>query len=402
MSIASLEGRRPVVCIEIATEIRVRRVGRFLLHRQKVDEPSRHGKAVGQLLPRSTRRYCPRMKASVFHECGGPEVLRVEQLPDPSPGPGEVRVRVHAAALNHLDCWVRRGLPMEMHFPHIGGSDIAGVVDQIGEGADEAWSGQRVVVDPSLHYGWYDRMAAGSQGAEDPTFGVIGEHSRGGLAEYVVVPAANVVALPEAVDFGTAAAASLVTVTAWHALHGRAQLRSGESVLVTGASGGVATMAVQLAAHAGARVYAVTSGEKNVERVRDLGAEIVYDRLGDDWSKALWKDTGRRGVDVVLDSVGEVIWSSCIRALAPYGRLVTYGGTTGPLGKTNIPLVFWKQLSILGSTMGTPQEFRDAMALVFAGTVAPVIQEELSLEEVRRGHEMLEAGEVFGKLVVRP
>ena len=346
------------------------------------------------------------MKAAVFYECGGAEVLQVTELPDPEPGPGEVRVRVHAAALNHLDVWVRRGLPMELDFPHIGGSDIAGIVDQIGVGVDSAWEGSRVVVDPSLAYDWYDRGAAGASEEDStdagPVFQVIGEHVHGGMAEYVIVPAANLLALPDHVEYETAAAASLVTVTAWHALSGRARLQNGESVLITGASGGVATMAVQLAAHMGARVYAVTSGPENVARVEALGADVVYDRLDGDWAKSVWRETGGRGVNVVLDSVGEALWPKCLRALAPYGRLVTYGATGGANGKTNIPLVFWRQLTIMGSTMGSPSEFREAMALVFEGKVAPVIQEVLPLEDVSRGHEMLEDGSVFGKLVLQP
>ena len=347
------------------------------------------------------------MKAAVFFECGGPEVLQITEVPDPEPGPGEVRVRVHASALNHLDVWVRRGLPMEMDFPHIGGSDIAGVVDMTGAGVDPALRGVRVVVDPSLSYDWYDRAAApggtdADGAAGDPIFQVIGEHVNGGMAEFVVVPAANVLALPDHVEFEAAAAASLVTVTAWHALSGRARLQDGESVLITGASGGVATTAVQLAVHMGARVFAVTSGAESVARVKELGADVVYDRQDDDWGRSLWRDTEGRGVQVVVDSVGEAIWPKCLRALAPYGRLVSYGGTSGPTGKTNIPLVFWRQLTIMGSTMGSPSEFREAMMLVFEGRVTPVIQEVLPLEDLRRGHEMLEGGGVFGKLVIRP
>jgi len=173
-------------------------------------------------------------------------------------------------------------------------------------------------------------------------------------------------------------------------------------VLITGASGGVATTAVQLAVHMGARVFAVTSGAESVARVKELGADVVYDRQDDDWGRSLWRDTEGRGVQVVVDSVGEAIWPKCLRALAPYGRLVSYGGTSGPTGKTNIPLVFWRQLTIMGSTMGSPSEFREAMMLVFEGRVTPVIQEVLPLEDLRRGHEMLEGGGVFGKLVIRP
>ncbi len=173
-------------------------------------------------------------------------------------------------------------------------------------------------------------------------------------------------------------------------------------MLVTGASGGVATAGVQIARRLGAEVYAVTSGAENVTRVRDLGAHVAYDRTAGDWSRALWADTDKEGVDVVLDSVGEASWEACVRALAVGGRLVTYGATTGSRGEQDIRRVFWKQLSVLGTTMGSPTEFREVMALVFEGALRPVIAEVLTLDETRRGHELLEAGGVFGKLVIKP
>jgi len=323
-------------------------------------------------------------------------VIEFGELDAPIPGPGEVRVQVRASALNHLDLWVRRGLPEEIPLPHVGGSDIAGVVESLGAGVEGVQVGARVVVDPAVHYEWYDDPMA------SPPFRMLGEHRWGGFAELVVVPEANLLLLPDETTFETAAAASLVFVTAWHALVGRARLRAGERVLITGGSGGVSTAALQVAKHLGAEVYVVTSGRENSDRVRSLGADHVFDRLEGEFGKALWKMTGRQGVDVVLDSVGEVLWPDLVRALAPYGRLVTYGATTGPTGKTSIPHVFWRQLSILGSTMGTPQEFREVMRLVFSGHLAPVIQEVLPLCDVRRGHELLEAKSVFGKLVVVP
>ena len=341
------------------------------------------------------------MRAAVFHEHGGPGVLRVEDLPVPEPGPGEVRIRVRAAALNHLDLWVRRGLPIELTMPHVGGSDMAGEVDAVGPGAEDVTVGTRVVVDPSLGYDWYDGSPSGPD-LPSAHLRLLGEHVRGGLAEYAVVPAANLVQVPDDVEWEVAAAAGLVSVTAWHALMARACLRAGESVLITGGSGGVSTMAVQIARLAGARVHAVTSGRDNVARVEELGAHVVYDRHETDWGRAVWKDTGRRGVDVVLDSVGADIWPTCVRALAPMGRLVTYGATTGPAGEADIRVLFWKQLSILGSTMGTPAEFRRVMRLVFEGRIRPVIDEVLPLDEIRRAHERLEGGDVFGKLVVIP
>ncbi len=342
------------------------------------------------------------MRAAIFDEHGGPGVLRVEEVETPEPGQGEVRVEVRAASLNHLDLWVRRGLPIETTMPHIGGSDIAGVVDAVGPGAGGVGVGTRVVVDPSLDYDWYDGTNRGPA-FQERELRLLGEHTQGGFAEYAVVPAENLVEVPEGVEFETAAAAGLVFVTAWHALLGRGGLRPGERVLVTGASGGVSTAAVQIARLAGAEVYAVTSGPENVERVGDLGAQRVYDRLDDPgWPKSLWSDTGKRGVDLVLDSVGGDLFGSLVRSLAVGGRLVIYGATTGPSVESDLRLVFWRQLSILGSTMGSPAEYREVMAEVFAGRLRPVIHSVLPLDRIRKAHELLEQGEVFGKIVIRP
>jgi NADPH:quinone reductase-like Zn-dependent oxidoreductase len=341
------------------------------------------------------------MRAALFSEHGGPEVVRVDEVPDPEPGPGEVRVAVRASAMNHLDLWARRGLPVEIPLPHIGGSDIAGVVDAVGPGVEGVSAGTPVVVDPSLAY---ERTMAGRWrgGGGGERFRLIGEHVDGGFAEFVVVPAANLMPMPDGFSFEEAAAAPLVFVTAWRGLVVRGRLRAGERVLVTGGSGGVATAAIQIARRAGAHVYAVTSGAASAERARSLGAHVVYDRLEVDYSREVWRDTGKEGVDLVLDSVGEALWTSNLRTLAQGGRLVTYGATTGAAGDTNIRLVFWKQLSILGSTMGTPAEFREVMDLVFRGELHPVVDRVLPLAEARKAHELLEAGDVFGKLVLVP
>ena len=341
------------------------------------------------------------MRAAVFSEFGGPEVVTVRKVPIPQPGPSEVRIKVEAASMNHLDLWVRRGLPIEITMPHIGGSDVAGVVDACGPGVEGVPVGSRVVVDPSLDYAWYENQSRGPS-FEDPRFRILGEHTQGGFAEYTVVPAANLVEIPEGFPFTTAAAAGLVSVTAWRGLMTRAGLRAGESVLITGASGGVGTVAVQIAKLAGAQVYAVTSGSKNVKRVKELGADVVYDRTKEDFARAIWRDTDKRGVDVALDAVGEAAWQQCLKALAIRGRLVSYGATTGARGITEIRVLFWKQLDIMGTTMGTPEEFRKVMSLVYSGAVAPVVHEVVPLAEVRRAHEMLEGGEVFGKLVIKP
>ncbi|HSG06950.1 MAG TPA: zinc-binding dehydrogenase [Longimicrobiales bacterium] len=342
------------------------------------------------------------MKAAVFSEFGGPEVVQVRDVPVPEPGPGEVRLKVAAASMNHLDLWIRRGLPIETPMPHIGGSDIAGTVDALGEGVVGVPAGVRVVVDPSLDYDWYERQDQGPSFPYRP-LRLLGEHTQGGFAEYAVVPAANLLEVPERFAMEDAAAAGLVFVTAWRGLITRAAVQPGERVLITGASGGVSTAAIQIAKLAGAKVYAVTSGAANVELVRALGADVVYDRTRvEDFSREIWRDTDKHGVHVAFDAVGEVLWPQCLKALGPRGRLVTYGATTGARGSTEIRVVFWKQLSILGSTMGTPEEFRRVMRLVFQGKLSPVIHEVLPLAEAGRAHEMLEAGRVFGKLVLKP
>jgi NADPH:quinone reductase-like Zn-dependent oxidoreductase len=339
------------------------------------------------------------MTAALFRENGPPDVLQIERVPVPEPGPGSVRLRVEAAALNHLDLWVRRGLPIETTMPHIGGSDVAGRIDAVGPGVavDEA---ARYVVDPSLGCGTCEWCRRG----DTPlciTYRILGEHTDGGFAEFVVVPAANLYAVPDALPLEQAAAAPIATLTAWRALVTRARLQAGESVLVTGASGGVATAAIQIARYLGARVYAVTSAD-SVERVRGLGADVVYDRDSTDFSRALWHDTDRRGVDVVLDSVGAAFFESSVRSLARGGRMVVYGATTGHAATLDLRVVFWKQIEILGSTMATPSEFRAAMDLVVEGRIQPVVDSVLPLERVREAHERLEAGQVFGKIVLVP
>lgn len=339
------------------------------------------------------------MKAAIFETTGGPDVIRIADVPDPDPGPGEVRVRVVASALNHLDLWVRRGLPIDSPMPHIGGSDVTGIVDLVGSSVDSDWLGARVVVNPTMSCGRCDVCTAGEQPlcAE---MRILGEHTQGGFAELVIVPAANLLRVPDEVPLERMAATPLVFATAWRALVSRARLQPRESILITGASGGVATAAIQIARFLGARVLALTS-TPHVQAVHDLGAHTVYDRLQSSFSKDVWRDTGKRGVDVVLDSVGQAIWHDCIRCLARGGRLITYGATTGHDANTDLRHIFYKQLSILGSTMSSTEEFRAVMDLLMRGTLKPVIARTLPLAQLRDAHELLESGSVFGKVVVR-
>lgn len=342
------------------------------------------------------------MYAAFFRRHGGPEVMETGEAPEPAVAAGTVVVGVRAVALNHLDLWVRRGIPgLDLELPHIGGSDVSGVIEEVGPGV-EGWSiGDRVALNPSLWCGECEWCAKG----EHPLcvrFGILGEHVAGGTAERLRITAQNLYRLPDDLDFRAAAAAPLVFQTAWRALKNRGRLKEGETVLITGASGGVSTAAVQIARHLGARVYAVTSGAENAERIRGLGAEFVFDRLEGDFAVAIKERTEGRGVDLVLDSVGEATWGQCLRSLARLGRLVTYGATTGPKGEIEIRHTFWKQVQVSGSTMASRAEFETVMDLVASGDLKPVVGEVLPLSEIRQAHEWLEAGLVFGKLVLEP
>jgi NADPH:quinone reductase-like Zn-dependent oxidoreductase len=339
------------------------------------------------------------MIAAVFHEFGGPDQVRIEEVPTPRPGPGEVRIAVRAAALNHLDLWARRGLP-DVPLPHIGGSDIAGVIDEVGEGVSSPAVGDPVVVDPTLSCG----MCGACTSGEEPLcarFCIIGEHCNGGFAAYVVVPAANTYVVPRDQDLTVAAAAPLPFLTAWRGLISRGRLVAGETVLVTGASGGVAIAAIAIARLCGAHVLAITSTE-HVEQVHALGVDDVFDRRDPDHRRQLWQRTSKRGVDLVFDSVGAVTWHDNLRALARGGRLVTYGATTGHAAQTDIRYVFWRQIEIIGTTMSNRTEFRTVMDLVFGGRLQPVIDVTWPLSQAREAHERLERGEHFGKIVLVP
>jgi len=342
------------------------------------------------------------MKAAFIREHGEPDVLEVGEIPEPEAGPGDVVVEVKASALNHLDLWVRRGLPgLDLDFPHAGGADVAGVVDEVGRDVSRWEPGDRVVVNPGLWCGECEWCVRGEHSLCE-SYAILGEHVSGGLAERVAVPARNLYRVPEEYPLKKAAAVPLVFQTAWRGLVSRAGLGAGESVLVTGASGGVSTAAVQIAKLVGAEVYAVTSGPENVRLVGELGADHVIDRLEEDFSEVVWKATEKRGVDVVLDSVGQAVFDDSVRALAKNGRLVTYGATTGPGADLDIRRTFWKQLRVIGTTMASRSEFERVMDLVFAGKLGPVIDEVWPLDRVREAHQRLERGEQFGKILLTP
>lgn len=343
------------------------------------------------------------MKALVFFEHGGLDRLRVAEVPRPEPGPGQVLLEVKASALNHLDIWVRRGWPgLKLDMPHILGADGAGLVAALGEGVSSIELGTRCAVDPGVSR-YPDDYTRRGLDSVSPDYYIIGEHAPGFHAEYAVVPAANLLPLPEHVDFATAAAASLVFLTAWRMLIHRARIQAGESVLVLGAGGGVNTAAIQIAKFAGCTVFATTSSQDKVLKARQLGADEVVNYQDDpEWPKSIYKLSNKRGVDVVVDNVGQATWTDSLRAVARGGRILTVGNTSGPVAQTDIRFIFGKQISIIGSTMGSHQDYRDVMALVFNGTFRPVIDRAMPLVHGVEAMKILEGGEQFGKVVLEP
>lgn len=342
------------------------------------------------------------MKAVLLSRHGGNEVLSVGTLPDPAPGPGEVLVKLSAAALNRLDLFVRNGIPgVPVPFPHVPGADGCGVVEALGPGVAGLAAGERVVLQPGLSCGVCEFCRDGETSL-CVGYEILGEHRAGTLAERVVVPARNVWKAPARLSDEEAAAFPLAAMTAWRMLVTRAALRPGESVLIHGIGGGVSAYALQVARLAGASLVIATSGsEEKLERSRALGADVVLDYRAVDVGKKVRELTGKRGVDVVIDSVGAATWRASLTAAAKKGRIVTCGATSGPNPEEEIRVIFWKQLSILGSTMGTDGEFRALLAAVEKGLVEPVVDAVFPLEEVRAAYERLESGAGFGKVVVR-
>ena len=341
------------------------------------------------------------MKAVYYDEHGDTDVIEHGDLPDPEVGRDECLVDIRAGGLNHLDVWTRRGMPSPGEFPHIPGSDGAGVVSAVGEDVDRFEAGDRVAVAPGTSCGSCEFCRDGDY-SHCANFQLIGEHTRGVHSEQAAVPEDNLVGVPDHVDFVRAAAAPLVFQTAWRMMTTRAEVGQGEKVLVHGASGGVGHAAVQIADNAGAEVWATASSEAKLELAADCGADHLINYDEDDFVDELRSDTGGRGADVVVDHVGAATWQDSISACAKGGRLVTCGATSGPKPETDISQIFWKQLDILGSTMGTPGEMDDVLSLVWDGTLTPYIREVLPMSETPRAHEMLQDREGFGSVVVVP
>ncbi|MDY6764815.1 MAG: zinc-binding dehydrogenase [Halobacteria archaeon] len=342
------------------------------------------------------------MKAVQFTEHGGTDVIEYDDFPDPEPERDEVLVDIKAGALNHLDLWTRRGLPgLNLDMPHVPGSDGAGVVLEVGEGVTRFEEGDHVALSAGLYCGECEFCRHGEE-SMCVRYRIIGEHTRGIHSELASIPEENLVKVPKHVDWEIAGSAPLVFQTAWRMLINRGGLEAGEKALVLGASGGVGHAAVQIADYAGAEVYATASTEEKLEYARELGADHAINYEEENFASRVRELTGKRGVDMVVDHIGEATWQDSLKSLAKGGRLVTCGATTGANPETDVRRIFWNQLKVIGSTMATPGQVDDVLELVWDGTLEPTIREVLPMSETGRGHDLLESREGFGKVVLVP
>lgn len=340
------------------------------------------------------------MKAVLFHQHGGPDVLEYTDFATPEPKPGEVLVRLQAAALNRMDVMVRNGWPgLKLEMPHINGADGAGEVAAVGEGANQFEIGDRVVINSNLGCGNCEYCLAGKDNM-CRNWHLLGETVRGSYAEYVCVPARQLYKLPDHFDYHAAAAAALVYLTAWHSLVKRGNLQKDETVLIVGAGGGVNTASVQIANYIGAQVVVVGSDAQKLERAKSIGADILIDRSKEaDWAKSVFLATDKRGVDVVVDNVGTTFMQS-LRSLRKGGRLLTVGNSGAPKFEIDNRYMFAKHLSIIGSTMGTLQDFKEVMDLIVAGTLQPILDKTYPLQDAAFAQERLWKNENFGKITL--
>lgn len=330
-----------------------------------------------------------------------PQVEFVEDWPGPAdPGPGEIRVRAVASALNHMDLWTGMGIPgVDIQYPHIGGVDGCGVVDAVGQDVDPAWTGRTVVHNAAVELHRPPAPGAPSDANQAPEYELIGEHSHGTHREYWCVPAVNAVDVGDAEPFG-AAAIGLTALTAWSMMLTKGNLRPGQAVMITGIGGGVATAALAIARWRGCRIAVSSRSEAKLERARALGADLCVLDDGSDWSREVRKWTGKRGVDMVVDTIGGHVLRPALRSLARGGAFVTAGTTASPKAEIELNRVFWNQLRVLGSTMGSNDEFREVMALYTRGDLIPEIDGVLPASRAREAWERLEAQEQMGKIVL--
>ncbi len=341
------------------------------------------------------------MQALGFTEHGDISKMQVFNLPIPEPGAGEVLVNLQASAFNRLDIWVREGWHgLNLLLPHISGSDGAGIIASVGAGVTGIAVGDRVAIDPGIN-SIADEFTAQGEHSVSPGYHILGEQMRGTHTEYVVLPAENVIPLPDDISFEKAAATGLVFLTAWRMLMHRAKIRAGETVLILGAGGGVNSVAIQIAKLAGCTVFATTGSDAKMEQARQLGADKVLNYTADPkWWKSIYKLTGKTGVDVVVDNVGAATMPYSLRAVKRGGRIVIVGNTSGPKMELDIRFLFSKQISLIGSTMGNHHDYRTVMALVFAGKLTPVIHTVMPLSDGVAAMEIMERGEQFGKIVL--
>ncbi|RIH87012.1 alcohol dehydrogenase [Meiothermus luteus] len=331
---------------------------------------------------------------------GGPEVLRHGEIAEPAVGPGEVRVRVRAVALNHLDLWVRKGVAgPKLALPHILGSDVAGVVEAVGPGVQGVAPGEAVVVNPGVSCGHCERCLSGQDNL-CPEYQILGEHRWGGYAELVVVPAANVLPKPQNLGFAEAAAIPLAFLTAWQMVVDKLQVRPGEDVLVMAAGSGVSVAAIQIAKLYGARVIAAAGSEEKLEKARDLGADEGVNYSRPDWFKEVRRLTGGKGADAVVDHTGAAYWEGVIKATAWGGRISLVGASSGYEALTPLSHIFYRQLTIFGSTMASKSRLYPILRWVAQGRLKPVLGSLLPLARAAEGHRLLEERQVFGKVVL--
>lgn len=341
------------------------------------------------------------MKAVTFHEHGGPEKLVYEDVAPPQVGPDEMLVRVKACALNHLDIWIRQGIPnYTISLPHISGCDVSGVIDTVGIAyAGHLAQGQSVFVMPGISCGNCDECLVGNEN-RCAHFQILGAQRNGGYAEYVNVPAANVLPLPQNLTFEQAAAFPLVSVTAWHMVKTLADVQPGETVLVMGAGSGVGSMAIQMANVLGARVLTTVGAEDKKEKAKILGAEEVINHSMENVSERIAELTHGRGVDVVIEHIGQEVWDQCLKSLARGGRLITCGATSGGTTQFDTRYLYSRQLTIMGSYMGTQDELLEATRLIETGKLVPVVDSTFPLEEARAAQERMLNRKNFGKIVL--
>lgn len=341
------------------------------------------------------------MKAAVIHEHGPVEAITVADVPRPHAGPGEVLIEVRAAALNHLDVWVRTSERFELEMPHVLGSDASGVVAEVGHGVCGVCEGDEVVLNPGLSCGRCDFCRAGRNSLCE-SFGIVGASRPGTFAEFVAAPAANVLPKPESLGFEQAAGLGIAYLTAWRMLMTRARLRAGETVLIHGIGGGVAVAGLQLAKLAGAEAIATSSSDDKLRRAVELGADHTINyRATQDVAARVREITGGRGVDVAFDTVGAATWQADFAAVRRGGRIVLCGVTTGAAAQTDLQALYWNQLTILGSTLGSHEDFRQLLRAVGSGRLGPVIDSVVPLARARQAARRMEEGKQFGKIILR-